>query len=68
MTLATAKDCLDTVIKKARAHLYKPVQIAEILYRDRTEGNITLADLQTYRTPNQRRNHRETTNTLILKC
>jgi type II restriction enzyme len=50
MTLATAKDCLDTVIKKARAHLYKPVQIAEILYRDRTEGNITLADLQTYRT------------------
>ena len=30
-----AKRSLDTVIKKARIHLYKPIQIAEILYRDR---------------------------------
>lgn len=36
----TAKLQLDTVIKKARVHLYKPIQIAEILYRDRVSGDI----------------------------
>ena len=46
----TAKRCLDTVIKKARVHLYKPIQIAEILYRDRTVGDIALDDVETYRT------------------
>ena len=29
-----AKAALDAVIKKSRVHLYKPIQIAEILYRD----------------------------------
>ena len=35
-----AKKALDNVIKKSRVHLYKPIQIAEILYRDRTVGDI----------------------------
>ena len=46
----TAKKHLDTVIRKARIHLYKPIQIAEILYRQRTVGDIDLDDLETYRT------------------
>lgn len=45
-----AKQCLDKVIKKARVHLYKPIQIAEILYRDRVKCDIDLGDLETYRT------------------
>ncbi|RKU28199.1 HaeII family restriction endonuclease [Candidatus Poribacteria bacterium] len=50
----TAKDQLDIVIKKARVHFYKPIQIAEILYRDRIEGDIDLGDLETYRTPSRK--------------
>ena len=46
-----AKDPLDTVIRKARVHFYKPIQIAEILHRDRVEKDIDLDDLETYRTP-----------------
>ncbi len=46
----TAKKHLDTVIRKARVHLYKPIQIAEILYRNRTVCDIDLDDLETYRT------------------
>ena len=38
----TAKDHLDTVIRKARVHFYKPIQIAEILHRDRVEKDINL--------------------------
>lgn len=45
-----AKQCLDKVINKARVHLYKPIQIAEILYRDRVKCDIDLGDLETYRT------------------
>ena len=50
----TAKDQLDTVIRKARVHFYKPIQIAEILYRDRSGGDIDLGDLETYRTPSRK--------------
>ena len=50
----TAKDQLDIVIRKARVHFYKPIQIAEILYRDRIEGDIDLGDLETYRTPSRK--------------
>ena len=45
-----AKKALDKVIQKSRVHLYKPIQIAEILYRDRVENDIDLARLETYRT------------------
>ena len=40
-----AKDQLDTVIRKARVDSYKPIQIAEILRRDRIEKVIDLGDL-----------------------
>ena len=50
----TAKDHLDTVIRKARVHFYKPIQIAEILRRDRIDGDINLSDLETYRTPSRK--------------
>ena len=54
MDLSIAKTSLDTVIGKGRAHLYKPIQIAEILHRDRTMGDIDLQDLETYRTASRK--------------
>lgn len=49
-----AKQALDKIISKGRVHLYKPIQIAEILYRDRVYGDIDLADLNTYRNASKR--------------
>ena len=49
MRILEAKKSLDKLIDKARVHLYKPIQIAEILYRDRTERDIELESLETYR-------------------
>lgn len=54
MDIIEAKQALDKVIDKARVHLYKPIQIAEILYRDRIEQDITLSDLTTYRTKSKK--------------
>lgn len=54
MELTKAKASLDNIIKKARVHLYKPIQIAEILYRDRVEKDIDLSDLETYRTKSKK--------------
>lgn len=48
--LVEAKQTLDLVIKKSRVHLYKPIQIAEILYRDRVFRDIDTSNLETYRT------------------
>jgi len=49
-----AKEAIDSLIKKARVHLYKPIQIAEILYRDRVVGDIDLEQLETYRKVSKR--------------
>jgi type II restriction enzyme len=50
-----AKKALDTVIRKSRVHLYKPIQIAEILYRSRTEPQgLDLANLESYRNHSKR--------------
>ena len=49
-----AKNALDAVIKKSRVHLYKPIQIAEILYRDRVYHDINLSELDTYRTKSKK--------------
>lgn len=49
MNIIEAKLSLDKIIDKARIHLYKPIQIAEILYRDRVLNDIDLLDLETYR-------------------
>lgn len=54
MNITEAKKALDKVIKKGRVHLYKPIQIAEILYRHRVFGNINLADIETYRVESKR--------------
>ena len=52
--LKKAKSALDKIIKKARVHLYKPIQIAEILHRDRVHRDVDLADLETYRTTSRK--------------
>lgn len=49
-----AKAALDKVINKSRIHLYKPIQIAEILYRDRTKRDIDLSNLEDYRTQSRK--------------
>ncbi len=49
MNIQEAKQSLDKIIDKARVHLYKPIQIAEILHRDRIEQDIVLMNLPTYR-------------------
>lgn len=54
MNIREAKLAIDKVIAKARVHLYKPIQIAEILYRDRTEKDINLVELETYRNASKR--------------
>lgn len=43
------KQALDNIIRKSRVHLYKPIQIAEILYHHRTERGWKLNDLESYR-------------------
>lgn len=48
-TREEAKKALDSVIQKSRVHLYKPIQIAEILYRDRVYRDIDLLCLEDYR-------------------
>lgn len=50
MTKNEVKAVLDKVIIKSRIHLYKPIQIAEILFHHRTEPNtINLLNLEDYR-------------------
>jgi type II restriction enzyme len=50
MMVNQAKAAIDSLIAKSRVHLYKPIQIAEILYRDRVHGDVDLLSLETYRT------------------
>ncbi|MDP4118795.1 MAG: HaeII family restriction endonuclease [Bacillota bacterium] len=54
MSILEAKAALDAVIKKSRVLFYKPIQIAEILYRDRVVGDINLSDLETYRSKSKK--------------
>ena len=49
-----AKRALDTVIAKSRVHLYKPIQVAEILYRARVYKDINPLQLEDYRTKSKR--------------
>lgn len=50
--LDNAKNALDSIIKKSRVHLYKPIQIAEILYKNRKTQDVNdLTDLESYRHP-----------------
>lgn len=49
-----AKAALDQIIRKSRVHLYKPIQIAEILHHDRCIKKLNLLDLETYRNQSKR--------------
>lgn len=49
-----AKNALDKVIEKSRVHLYKPIQIAEILYHARMDESLNLLDLEQYRTKSKK--------------
>ena len=49
MTKFDAKNSLDKIISKSRVHFYKPIQIAEILYKIRTEKSINPLNLEEYR-------------------
>jgi len=52
--LEEAKRHLDIVIKKGRVHLYKPIQLAEILYAHRKNRDFDLLDLESYRNISKR--------------
>lgn len=54
MPITDAKQALDLLIEKARVHLYKPIQIAEILHRDRVFKDIDVNDKDTYRTQSKK--------------
>lgn len=54
MTIENSKHLLDLVISKARVHLYKPIQIAEILYKHRQGFIYDLNDLNQYRTSSRK--------------
>ena len=51
VTPEEAKCALDNVIKKSRVYLYKPIQIAEILYHHRIQkdNDVDLDNIETYR-------------------
>lgn len=48
------KQRLDRLIRKGRVHLYKPMMIAEVLYRDRIHRDIELSNVETYRRESSR--------------
>jgi hypothetical protein len=52
--LPVSKLALDLVIRKSRVHLYKPIQIAEILFHHRTDKKLDLNDLESYRNISKR--------------
>lgn len=53
-TKTNAKIALDKLIAKSRVHLYKPIQIAEILYKIRSGENISPLNLEDYRTKSKK--------------
>lgn len=54
-TVLDAKIALDSLVAKSRAHLYKPMQIAEILRQYRINPNgLNPLDLETYRTKSKK--------------
>lgn len=54
ITKVEAKKALDNIIRKARIYLYKPIQIAEILYKNRQNPSLNLLDLESYRTKSKK--------------
>ena len=64
ITKEYAKQALDNIIRKSRVHLYKPIQIAEILYHYRIFADINISDLETYR--NKSKKWRDEMSILLL--
>lgn len=54
MTKNEAKEALDSLIKKSRVHMYKPIQVAEILYQSRVYNNFNIENLEEYRTKSKK--------------
>ncbi len=52
--LESPKDYLDNLIKAGRLLLYKPIQVAEILYRDRISDEINFDNIETFRLPSRK--------------
>ena len=65
-TFEEAKTRLDLIISKSRVDLYKPIHIAEVLYRSRTVGGFDTAKLETFQNPSLRWRN-EVTNKLAGK-
>ena len=49
MNKEQAKEALDALVKISRVHMYKPIQIAEILYHQRMHGDLDISDVESYR-------------------
>lgn len=54
ISLEEAKKRLAYIIKIGRVDLYKPIQIAEVLYRSRSVGDVRPLELDSYRNPSLR--------------
>lgn len=63
-----AKKYLDKLIRKSRVHMYKPIQIAEILYHHRIDRNINLLHLEDYRNDSKRWRDEISIHLLGRKC
>ncbi len=50
-TIEEAKTRLDEIINKARVDLYKPIQIAEVLFRSRTVGDFDITAIESFKNP-----------------
>lgn len=68
LTKIDAKNALDKIISKSRVHFYKPIQIAEILYKIRTEKNINPLNLEEYRNESKKWRDEITIQLLGRKC
>lgn len=63
-----AKAALDNLIKISRVHLYKPIQIAEILYRHRLDHTMDLLDKESYRSKSKKWRDEVSIDLLGRKC
>ena len=51
-SIQETKARLDSIIAKARTDMYKPIQIAEVLYQSRTQG-LDISDTENFRNPSK---------------
>jgi type II restriction enzyme len=66
--VTNAKKALNLIIKKSRVHFYKSIQIAEILFKHRTQGKIDLEKLEDYRNDSKKWRNKVTQNFLGRIC